>query len=67
MQAIAFVDLTNLTLKTSAGGGEFTIPTIVQGDEIRIGLRFSQQIEGSTTEVTRTLNSLRASIGLVDA
>ena len=67
MQAIAFVDLTNLTLKTSAGGGEFTIPTIVQGDEIRIGLRFSQQIEGTTTEVTRTLNSLRASIGLVDA
>jgi hypothetical protein len=67
MQALAFVDLTNLTLKTSAGSGEFTLPTLVQGDEVRIGLRFSEQIEGTSTEVTRTVNSLRASIGLVDA
>ena len=67
MQALAFVDLTNLTLKTSAGSGEFTLPTLVQGDEIRIGLRFTEQIEGTATEVSRTVNSLRASIGLVDA
>ncbi|MBU6170597.1 MAG: hypothetical protein KGQ87_03770 [Verrucomicrobia bacterium] len=67
MQALAFVDLTNRRLNSTLGGSALTLPDLVQGDEIRIGLRFSQQVEGSTTEVTRTLNSLRASIGLVDA
>lgn len=67
MQVLAFVDLTNRRLNSTLGGSTLTLPELVQGDEIRIGLRFSEQIEGTATEVTRTLNSLRASIGLVDA
>lgn len=67
MQALAYVDLTNSTLSGTINGGNLTIPDLVQGDEIRLGLRFTEQIDGATTEVTRTINSLRASIGLVDA
>jgi hypothetical protein len=67
MQVLAFADLTNRKLNSTLGGSTLTLPELVQGDEIRIGLRFSEQIEGTATEVTRTLNSLRASIGLVDA
>jgi hypothetical protein len=67
MQVLAFVDLTNRKLNSTLGGSTLTLPELVQGDEIRIGLRFSEQIEGTATEVTRTLNSLRASIGFVDA
>ncbi|MFN6045990.1 MAG: hypothetical protein ACK49I_11010 [Verrucomicrobiota bacterium] len=66
MQVLAFVDLTNRKLNSTLGGSTLTLPELVQGDEIRIGLRFAEQIEGTATEVTRTLNSLRASIGLVD-
>ena len=67
MQALAFVDLTNRKLNSTLGGSTLTLPDLVQGDEIRLGLRFTEQIEGTATEVTRTINSLRASIGLVDA
>jgi hypothetical protein len=67
MQALAFVDLTNRKLNSTLGGSTLTLPDLVQGDEIRLGLRFTEQIEGAATEVTRTINSLRASIGLVDA
>ena len=67
MQVLAFVDLTNRRLNSTAGGSTLTLPELVQGDEIRLGLRFTEQIEGTTTEVQRTLHSLRASIGLVDA
>ena len=67
MQALAFVNLTTRTLNSTAGGSTLTLPELVQGDEIRLGLRFTEQIEGTTTEVQRTLHSLRASIGLVDA
>jgi len=67
MQVLAFVDLTNRKLNSTLGGSTLTLPELVQGDEVRIGLRFSEQIEGTATEVSRTLNSLRASIGLVDA
>jgi hypothetical protein len=67
MQVLAFVDLTNRRLNSTLGGSTLTLPELVQGDEIRIGLRFSEQIEGTATEVQRSLRSLRASIGLVDA
>lgn len=67
MQALAFVDLTNRRLNSTIGGSALTLPELVQGDEIRLGLRFTEQIEGTTTEVQRTLHSIRASIGLVDA
>ena len=67
MQVLACVDLTNRTLTSTLGGSTLTLPELVQGDEIRIGLRFAERIEGAATEVTRKLNSLRASIGLVDA
>ena len=67
MQVLAFVDLTNRRLTSTLGGSALTLPELVQGDEIRMGLRFVEQVEGAATEVTRTINSLRASIGLVDA
>ena len=67
MQALAFVNLTNRTLSSTIGGSGLAMPDLMQGDEIRLGLRFTEQIEGTDTEVQRTVQSLRASIGLVDA
>lgn len=67
MQVTAFVDLTNRRLTSTLGGGSLTLPDFVQGDEIRMGLRFSEQKDGAATEVERNLHSLRASIGFVDA
>jgi nucleotide-binding universal stress UspA family protein len=67
MQVLAFVDLTNRKLNSNLGGSTLTLPELVQGDEVRIGMRFSKQIEGTATEVLRNINSIRASIGFVDA
>jgi hypothetical protein len=67
MQVLAFVDLTNRKLNSNLGGSTLTLPDLVQGDEIRLGMRFSKQIEGTATEVLRNINSIRASIGFVDA
>lgn len=67
MQALAFVNLTSQTLNSTNGDNALTLPDLVQGDEIRLGLRFTENIEGTSTEVQRAIHSLRASIGLVDA
>jgi hypothetical protein len=67
MQALLFADITNRKLTTTLGGAAVTFPAFVQGDSARIGLRFAESVDGSSTEVNKNLVSLRASIGYVDA
>ena len=67
MQALVFADITNRRLTSALGGNQLTFPSFVQGDKVRLGLRFSASEEGSTQEIERTVQNIRASIGFVDA
>jgi hypothetical protein len=67
MQATVYADLTNRRLTSTLGGGAISFPAFVQGDKVRIGLRFAESIEGSPVEVQKTVTHIRASIGFVDA
>lgn len=67
MQSLLFADLTNRKLTNTLGGSAVSFPAFVQGDKARIGLRFAESVEGSATEVVKTVTSLRASLGFVDA
>jgi hypothetical protein len=44
-----------------------SFPAFVQGDKVRIGMRFAESLEGSPIEVGKMVTHIRASIGFVDA
>jgi hypothetical protein len=67
MQATVYANLTTRRLTTTLGGSAISFPAFVQGDKVRIGLRFAESLEGSPIEVQRVLTHIRASIGFVDA
>ncbi len=67
MQATVYANLTTRRLTTTPGGSAIAFPAFVQGDMVRIGLRFAELIEGSPTEVQKIVTHIRASIGFVDA
>ena len=67
MQATVYANLTTRRLTTTLGGSAVSFPAFVQGDKVRIGLRFAESIEGSPIEVQRIVTHIRASIGFVDA
>jgi hypothetical protein len=67
MQATVYANLTNRRLTTTLGGSAVSFPAFVQGDQVRIGLRFAESLEGSRIEVQRAVTHIRASIGFVDA
>ena len=67
MQATVYANLTTRRLTTTLGGSAVSFPAFVQGDNVRIGLRFAESLEGSPIEVQRIVTHIRASIGFVDA
>jgi hypothetical protein len=67
MQATVYANLTTRRLTTTLGGSAISFPAFVQGDKVRIGLRFAESIEGSPIEVQKIVTHIRASIGFVDA
>lgn len=67
MQATVYANLTTRRLTTTLGGSAISFPAFVQGDKVRIGLRFAESLEGSPIEVQKTVTHIRASIGFVDA
>jgi hypothetical protein len=67
MQATVYANLTTRRLTTTLGGSAISFPAFVQGDNVRIGLRFAESLEGSPIEVQRIVTHIRASIGFVDA
>jgi hypothetical protein len=67
MQATVYANLTNRRLTTTLGGSAISFPAFVQGDKVRIGLRFAESVEGLPIEVQKIVTHIRASIGFVDA
>jgi hypothetical protein len=67
MQATVYANLTTRRLTTTLGGSAISFPAFVQGDKVRIGLRFAESLEGSPIEVQKIVTHIRASIGFVDA
>ena len=67
MQATVYANLTTRRLTTTLGGSAISFPAFVQGDKVRIGMRFAESLEGSPIEVERVVTNIRASIGFVDA
>ncbi len=63
MQALLFGHLGKLTLSSSLSGGAFSWPKIVGGEDILLKLRFAEDQDGQTVEVTRTVQAIKASIG----
>jgi hypothetical protein len=66
MQATVYANLTTRRLTTTLGGSAISFPAFVQGDKVRIGMRFAESLEGSPIEVQRIVTHMRASIGFVD-
>ena len=50
MQATVYANLTNRRLTTTLGGSAISFPAFVQGDKVRIGMRFAESLEGSPIE-----------------
>ncbi len=66
MQLLAYLNLSTGKLSSTLGGTSISLPQFIQGDSMRIGLRLSEQIEGSSFEAPRIVESIRASIGFID-
>ena len=67
MQKILYADLGRQTLSESLGGGNYSFPPLVEGDDITIGIRFCERRgDGRAVEVERTVSAIRVSLGLVD-
>lgn len=67
MQASLFANLSSLTLSPTLTGGAFSWPKIVAGSDLTISLRWAENIGGTNTEILRTLNALKVSLGKADA
>ena len=59
MQATVYVNLTTRRLTTTLGGSAISFPAFVQGDKVRIGMRFAESLEGSPIEVQRIVTHIR--------
>ena len=59
MQATVYANLTTRRLTTTLSGSAISFPAFVQGDKVRIGLRFAESVEGSPIEVQRVLTHIR--------
>jgi len=67
MEALFYLNLATKKASESLGGSSFKFPALAYGEEIALGLRFSQKVGGETAEVSRVVRQLRASIGKIDA
>jgi hypothetical protein len=67
VQATLYADLVRKILSETPGGGPFQWPQLIQGDDVRIGLRFTKRHDAQTVEVDRTVSSFRCTLGLDDA
>jgi hypothetical protein len=66
VQALLYANLTSRKVSDSLGGPEFDWPELIEGDTIRLGLRFAQTFGDQDLEVERTVRLVRASLGRLD-
>lgn len=67
MRTLLVANLTTRKPAMGINGSLATLPTLLAGQQWKIGLRFTEQEEGAFTEVRPAIYALRASIGPVDA
>jgi len=67
VQALLYSDLTNSKLSLSAGGGEFSFPELVEGEDLRLQLRFTVDSGDGGAVVSRVVHGVRAGLGVLDA
>lgn len=66
MQALLYANLSSRKLSDSLGGSDFDWPELIEGDSLRIGLRFAQTLGDQDLEIERHVRLLRASLGRLD-
>lgn len=66
MQALLYANLTERSLSDSLGGPDFDWPELIEGDTLRIGLRFAQTLGDEELEIDRKVRLVRASLGRLD-
>lgn len=67
VQSLLFANLSTLELTETLDGGAVALPPVVAGSDITIKLRLASKVSGTAVESTRTMDSLKASLGLADA
>lgn len=67
MQALLYADVVNKTLSLLPGGDPFSWQKLIQGEDVRVALRFTDRVNGRTVEVDRTVESLRVTLSKDDA
>lgn len=66
MQALLYANLTSRKVSDSLGGSDFDWPELIEGDTIRLALRFAQTFGDQDLEVERNVRLVRASLGRLD-
>ena len=67
MQALLHANLSTLTLSRSFAGGAFNFPKLTAGSDVVLRLRLTEEVEGANALAARTINSIRASVGEINA
>lgn len=67
MEHVLYLNLSTKTASSTLGGSTYLFPKLKYGEQITLGVRLSQNVEGVPTEVERTISEIRASLGLIDA
>jgi hypothetical protein len=67
VQALLYANLTTRRLSESPGGAEFPWPELIEGDTLRLALRFTQTLGEEELEIEPDVRLVRASLGRLDA
>jgi hypothetical protein len=67
VQALLYATLTSRKVSGSLGGPDFDWPELIEGDTVRLGLRFAQTFGDQDLEVERHVRLVRPSLGRLDA
>lgn len=66
MRQLLYVDLSSRSLASTATGSAFTFPKIIAGQDLTLGFRFLETIDGVRAETDLPIAVLRASFGAID-
>ncbi|NBW18642.1 MAG: hypothetical protein EBR82_62775 [Caulobacteraceae bacterium] len=67
MEALLYGNLTNGSLTETIGGTAFDWPVLTEGDTVKLALRLVARVDESELEVYPTVNTVKLSLGRVDA
>jgi hypothetical protein len=67
VQALLYANLTTRKLSESPGGADFDWPELIEGDTLRLALRFTETLGEEDIEIDPDVRLVRASLGRIDA